>query len=373
MKNKLAITIFLFAIICVSSIKAQQVVINEINYNSDEVSFDTDDWIELYNNNGSSVDISGWVFKDSDDGHIFTIPEGTILDSSGYLVLCIDTTKFKALFPDVTNFIGEVGFGLSGSGELVRLYDSSMILIDSLTYGDNDPWPTEADGNGASLSLKNPDLDNSVAENWAASLGHGTPGAINDVFVIPVELTSFTAVNQNSSVQLGWKTATETNNRGFEIERSQNSNVGIQKWEKIGYVAGFGTTTEPKSYSFVDNNISATSYSYRLKQIDFDGSFEYSKTIEINFSKPGKFSLFQNYPNPFNPTTSINFEITKPEFVSLKVYDIIGNEVATLVNDRKPAGSYEINFDASNLAGGVYFYKIQAGNFVQTKKMILLK
>ncbi|WP_337873519.1 T9SS type A sorting domain-containing protein [Ignavibacterium sp.] len=199
--------------------------------------------------------------------------------------------------------------------------------------------------------------------------------------VIPVEFTSFTAsVLQNEkAVQLDWITATETNNSGFEIERqvgSKQSAVGNR--EIIGFVPGFGTTTEPKSYSFIDENVSTGIYKYRLKQIDFDGSFEYSNEIEVEVDfTPKEFVLYQNYPNPFNPTTKIKYTI--PDVGSglaltlLKVYDILGNEVVTLVNDYKPAGSYEVEFNASNLSSGIYFYKLQAGSLVGTRKMILIK
>lgn len=163
-----------------SNFKLPHIVINEINYNS-SASRNSEDWIELYNNSAQSVDLSGWIFKDSDDAHIFTLPANSILESSEYVVLCIDTALFKSVCPDVRNFVGNTGFGLSGSGELIRLYDNQMNLIDSLTFDDVSPWPTKPDGDGATLSLKNPDLDNSIAENWTASLSYGTPGKVNDV------------------------------------------------------------------------------------------------------------------------------------------------------------------------------------------------
>jgi hypothetical protein len=201
---------------------------------------------------------------------------------------------------------------------------------------------------------------------------------------IPVELISFTAnVNENSII-LNWQTATETNNRGFEIERASSSTTpGNQGWELIGFVNGNGTTTEPKSYSFVDESLNPGVYRYRLKQIDFDGSFKYSDIIEVEVSSPTEFSLEQNYPNPFNPTTKIKFTIpvsdsrflggTRGGLVTLKVYDVLGNEITTLVNEEKPVGSYEVEWDASKLPSGVYFYTLSTGNFLSTKKMILLR
>ncbi len=157
------------------------IVINEINYNSAD-DFDCDDWIELFNNSEESVDLSNWIFKDSDDEHQFIIPQGTILDSNNYLVLTKNDADFSTLFPDVINKIGDFDFGLSGGGELIRLYDNNGLIVDQVQYDDEEPWPIEPDGNGPTLELINPDQDNNLAENWTASENHGTPGAINSNF-----------------------------------------------------------------------------------------------------------------------------------------------------------------------------------------------
>ena len=196
----------------------------------------------------------------------------------------------------------------------------------------------------------------------------------------PVELTSFTySINSFNDVNLNWTTATETNSKGFEVQRSE---VRDQKSElkEIGFVDGNGTTTEEHSYSFVDKNISDGKYYYRLKQIDFDGSYEYSREVEVNVTAPDKFSLEQNYPNPFNPITNIEYRIPNKVFVSLKVYNTLGEEVATSVNEEKPAGNYEVKFDGSKLPSGVYIYRLTAGSvgrrgesFSKSRKFILLK
>ncbi|NCS90419.1 MAG: T9SS type A sorting domain-containing protein, partial [Ignavibacteria bacterium] len=193
---------------------------------------------------------------------------------------------------------------------------------------------------------------------------------------IPVELTNFSATVSNSSVTLHWSTATETNSKGFEIERNMLTNGGkeISEWKKIGFVSGNGTSTELNNYSFTDNSLASGNYSYRLKQIDFDGSFAYywlNETVEV--STPVEFALLQNYPNPFNPVTKIKYAVSIRQYTTLKVYNILGREVATLVNEYQAAGNYEVKFDASNLSSGVYFYKLQSGNFVQTKKLLLMK
>ena len=149
-----------------------------------------------------------------------------------------------------------------------------------------------------------------------------------------------------------------------------------------------GTTTEPQTYFYKDENLSAAKYQYRLKQIDFDGTFEYSDIVEVEILPPAKFSLEQNFPNPFNPVTTIKYSIPNVTLsgvegsrVQLKIFDVLGNEVAILVDEYKPAGKYEIEFNANKLSSGVYYYQLKAGDpssgsgqsFIQTRKMILLK
>lgn len=193
---------------------------------------------------------------------------------------------------------------------------------------------------------------------------------------IPVELASFNASVTGNEVILTWSTASETNNHGFEIERNSGSlqptasNAG---WVVIGFTEGNGTTTGMQSYSFTDKSLSSGKYLYRLKQVDFDGTFEYSNTVEVDVNHPERFELSQNYPNPFNPSTKISYHLASGSQISLIVYDVIGNEIATLVDEFKSAGSYEIEFDASGLSSGIYFYKIETGTFSSVKKMTLIR
>gem|GEM_PF-2659541 len=199
---------------------------------------------------------------------------------------------------------------------------------------------------------------------------------------VPVELTAFNAVLLGSSVKLNWTTATEINNYGFEIEKTIHTStpLSVTKWEKIGFVSASGNSISEKNYSFTDSYPSGGSkFVYRLKQIDNDGTFSYSDIVEVEIV-PNKFELSQNYPNPFNPSTKIKYTIPNVTLsgvegsrVQLKVYDILGNEVATLINEEKPAGVYEVEFNASNLSSGVYLYKLTAGSFTETKKMTVLK
>lgn len=191
---------------------------------------------------------------------------------------------------------------------------------------------------------------------------------------IPVDLINFSSEAIGSDVQLLWSTATETNNQGFEVERLQDSKIErLKEWKTVSFVPGFGTTTEVHHYSFTDESLQPGDYQYRLKQIDFDGSFEYSQILEVTIDAPTQFSLEQNYPNPFNPVTSIQYVVGSQSYVSLKVYDVLGNEVATLVNEQKPAGTYEVEFNGTELPSGIYFYQLQAGSYIETKKMLLLK
>jgi len=188
---------------------------------------------------------------------------------------------------------------------------------------------------------------------------------------IPVELTSFTATLQSGKVNLYWSTATETNNLGFEILRSAQDD----KWDVIGFVEGHGTITEKQEYFYIDDisGISATSFAYRLKQIDFDGSYEYSDEVLVDNLAPINYSLEQNYPNPFNPSTTISYSLPATSQVDLVVYNSLGEMVKQLVNELKDAGHYSVELNAKNLPSGVYFYRLQAGDFVQIKKMMLLK
>ncbi len=207
---------------------------------------------------------------------------------------------------------------------------------------------------------------------------------------IPVELTSFTASVIDGNVVLNWITATELNNSGFEIQKANqtSTSLSVTDWASIGFVNGNGTTTEKSFYSFTDQSPVAGKSYYRLKQIDFDGSFEYSNIVEVELTLPIEFSLEQNYPNPFNPYTKIKYTIPNVTLsgvegsrVALKVYDVLGNEIATLVNEEKQPGNYEVNFDASKFSSGVYFYELRVEDpstssgkdFVETKKMILIR
>ncbi len=186
---------------------------------------------------------------------------------------------------------------------------------------------------------------------------------------IPVELTSLTANVNGSNVTINWKTATETNNKGFAVERKIKSGT----FEQIGFVAGYGTTTERRSYAFTDTKLDVGNYTYRLKQIDFDGTFKYTDEVSADVTAPKVYALEQNYPNPFNPATKIKYAVPVDGFVNLTIYNALGEKVTTLVQQIIKAGNYEVDFNASSFASGIYFYRMEAGNFVSVKKMMLIK
>jgi len=192
-----------------------------------------------------------------------------------------------------------------------------------------------------------------------------------DSLLIPVELSGFTAIAKNGDVELHWRTATETNNMGFEVERKSVN----EEFIKIGFVPGHGTTSETQNYEYIDDisELQTESFSYRLKQIDYDGSYEYSEVVSVLNTTPLDYALQQNYPNPFNPVTTIKYTLPIKSKVELTIYNTLGESLAQLVNEEKEAGNYSVNFDATNLPSGIYFYKLEANNFVQIKKMILLK
>ena len=203
---------------------------------------------------------------------------------------------------------------------------------------------------------------------YAVANGGTFPG------LIPVELVSFAANVSGNEVSLSWITASELNNAGFDIERSSDQ----AEWQKIGFIEGNGTSTEMNYYSFTERKLAVGNYYYRIKQIDFDGTYEYSSVVEANVSIPIEYALQQNYPNPFNPSTKINFSLAADSKVLLKIYDILGQEISTLINTDISAGEHEINFDASGLNSGVYFYRLDAvgvdgKEFTSVKKMILTK
>lgn len=280
---------------------------------------------------------------------------GDVFTTAGAATFALDNQTGSDIRTTNTGF--EIRFTLSA---FPGVTPAGTVSIFAFIVGANDPFFSNVfvPGNAPTTNLGfNP--------NFSAQTGG--PFHTNPVS-LPVELTSFSADVLNNGVRLSWTTASELNNSGFEVQRSNNQT----NWTALGFVRGAGTTTEAQSYSFVDASASGKVF-YRLKQVDFDGQFEYSNIIEVNAGLPKTFALEQNYPNPFNPSTAIAYQLPAASNVSLKVFDMLGKEVATLVNGRQEAGAYTVNFNANQLSSGIYFYRLQAGNFVQTRKMMLVK
>ncbi|MCA0445380.1 MAG: T9SS type A sorting domain-containing protein [Bacteroidetes bacterium] len=247
----------------------------------------------------------------------------------------------------LTKVVNEDGtFQINGSGEphgVIRFTDSlSSITWTSLT---NESW------NGFTI---------------------GTYG----VATVPVEMVSFTGSVSDNRVTLNWQTATETNNYGWEVQSAGTSTPLSDRsadWETVGFVAGKGTTTEPQSYTFSSPVTSPVSPAvYRLKQIDLDGTTAYSKILTLN-SEPATFGLFQNYPNPFNPSTTISYSLPEKGFVKLTLFDVLGREITTLVNQEKEAGLDAVTLDASLLSAGTYYYSLTFNGKTETRSMLLVK
>jgi hypothetical protein len=193
--------------------------------------------------------------------------------------------------------------------------------------------------------------------------------------VVPVELVSFTAeINKQAEIVLNWSTATESNNSGFEIQRSKNGNEFIN----VGFIQGHGTSTELNKYTFLDTKLGTGKYYYRLRQIDFDGTSDLSNIIEVIINVPDAFVLNQNYPNPFNPSTTISFSLPVDAHVTINIFNTIGEQISRIADDEYAAGTYNINFSANELVSGVYFYTIDAHGkdnsmYHAVKKMIVIK
>ncbi|MDQ3019904.1 MAG: T9SS type A sorting domain-containing protein [Bacteroidota bacterium] len=312
-------------------------------------------------------------------------------DSCGNQTICVIQFDITSPCPDtiapvfipptpICNDVitGDTGVAITFT---VQAQDNStgpiILNVDSLPPGATMTPPLPTTGNPVSsvFNWTPPSYGGqSVTFTATDSCGNQTTCRIVFDVPLPVELTSFTSFINNNEVTLNWSTATESNNSRFEIERA---NGNSQEWNMVGTIQGNGNSTQPISYSLVDRGLNVGSYNYRLKQIDFNGNFTYHNlSNEVIIGVPTRFNLSQNYPNPFNPSTKIDFEIPKDGNVNLYVYDNTGKQVSTLVSEFRTAGYYTVQFNALNLASGIYYYKIQYSgdqSFEKVMKMALLK
>ena len=275
------------------------------------------------------------------------------IDANGWYRLIVDFAKLDAASASIYSEL----WSLDGSGNTVSMIANGSVPNTALV------------GTGIT-----PNAGYFTGPIWPAFKNHSSiVGAADNAYFdigdpLPVELSTFTVSIVKDKVELSWKTETELNNYGFEIERKTKD----YDWQKMGFVEGHGNSNSPKTYTYLDNSSLKGKYTYRLKQIDNDGKFEYSKSIEIELT-PNEFSLFQNYPNPFNPSTTIKYALPQNGKVRLVLFNMLGEELSILVDEIKEAGIHEFNFNAKDLGSGIYFYKIETSNFVSVKKMILVK
>jgi hypothetical protein len=349
-----------------------------VNYWSGTCNSTTKTQVSLANAGSNDV---GWMVFDLSP--IYNDPTTVINTIDFYGYLYNNAWPYWSITP-----MGSVdpvtGTAAAINGQVMANYQSGTAYSYNTEGGTlTNGWLNRALGNTATTDMKNAltqgwfavgivDFDFSSSyyvyfQGWAEA--NKPYLRVNYCYIVPVELTSFAAASNGSDVDLNWTTATETNNQGFKIERKTVGGA----FEEVGYVAGFGTTTEPKSYSFVDSKLEAGSYTYRLKQVDFGGTFTYSNEVNVEVEIPLVYSLEQNYPNPFNPSTTIKYSIAEDGFVKLVIYSMLGEEVTTLVNTQQKAGRYEVNFNAAGLSSGVYVYRIEAANYISSKKLILMK
>jgi photosystem II stability/assembly factor-like uncharacterized protein len=313
---------------------------------------------------------SGFFWTEIDSGAAFHTYRGVEFYNTNYGIVTGEDGKVLVTTNGGSDWIisNAGGSGLMRAAHIFNQQNSYVVGTPEQIYKTTDGginWSSDFNGANNIALYKIKFTEN----NTGLICGSGGKFLMNTDYVVPVELTGFTAIVNGNDVQLNWTTKTELNNSGFEVLRSEDD----QNWEKVAFIPGFGTTTEARNYSFSDEQLKGGSYSYRLKQIDYDGSFEYSDIVNVFVSIPEVFILEQNYPNPFNPGTLIKYQVSNTTPVSIKVYDLIGREVAILVNEVKETGVYQISFDGENLTSGIYFYKMIAGDFSSVKKMNLLK
>lgn len=349
-------------------------------------------WINEFHYDNAGADVGEFVeivvnqsFADPSNLKIsFYRADGTVYTSRLLSSFTTGTTQdgFTIYSKSITIQNGpNQGFALDYSGTLISgqflSYEGTFTATEGpangLTSTDNGITEGGSTLVGNSLYLTGTSTQYS---DFTWTSGTATAGTVNGSQSLPVELSSFSAVIVNSGIKLNWRTETELNNYGFEVERKVISEqLTVGNWKKIAFLEGFGNSNSPKNYSFIDREINYGNFAYRLKQIDNDGSYEYSDVIEVNAGIiPEGFVLEQNYPNPFNPTTSIKFALAETQLVELKVFDVLGNEVATLFSGLADGGKvYETEFDAANLSSGIYFYKLETRNFLLVKKMSLIR
>jgi hypothetical protein len=392
-----------------------KVIISEVA----DHSISDQEYVEIYNGGSLPIDIEGWKLVERYNPNNIDEREITFnpvnqknsggedyfkLNNGEYAVVVrVDAAALKSNYligDDIPVFENFWPPAMTGDERylLVNAFGDVIDKFGEWEYTDESTFRLTA--NSCYERINEESSNGEAADNWSVSSNtvyNFTPGSVNNT-PLPVEMVFFNAKIKADCVLLCWQTASEINNYGFDIERSQmivraqspEINYG---WKIVGFVQGYANSYSTKNYSFTDSPDQPGRYFYRLKQIDIDGRIDYSDYIAVNFSeKKPRIKLFQNYPNPFNPVTTIEYFIPSKSklyetpriqypassvqhqvSVSLKVYDILGREVAALVNERKFPGKYKVAFEASNLPSGIYFYTIKTPEASISKKMIIMK
>jgi hypothetical protein len=354
-------------------------------------------WTPLTTGMGTST-IYGSFFHDVMNGYIVGASGKIFTTTDGGTTFTQQTSNNTSTIRDIYFVDSNVGY-CSGSSGKVRKTTDAGVTWDTADVGNTSPTLYEIDfktdmhgftagssgrtfyttDGGETWNFENTGMSTIYASyvektspDTATVFVTGFNSYIlrNMVVIVPVELASFTASVNGNNVTLSWVTATELNNLGFEVERKAVEGT----WAKVGFVNGRGTTTEPQLYNFTDAGLTSGNYNYRVKQIDYDGSYKYYNLEEVvEIGAPVSYDLAQNYPNPFNPTTKIKYSVPADAFVNIAIYNVLGEKVTDIVNNIQKAGSYEVTFDATNFASGMYIYRMESGNFISVKKMMILK
>lgn len=345
------------------------------------------------NQEAASVQMAIWNYTDNVNAN--TITDATIktrtlaiiadADANGNATLPVITFTIEAsMDPDYfyVKTVDQNGVGISVSNIALTISAGSLSLSNVSTNASGISPDVEVIGTNSGIITATANmlfaqgriLHSTTLNKQSLTIAYPVYGMMqttSDWGALPVELSAFNASVNGRSVELNWTTASEINNSGFNIERKL---IGVSEWNTIGSVTGNGTSNNAHSYSFTDRNVVNGKYSYRLKQIDFNGNYEYHNlNSEVELGAPSKFSLYQNYPNPFNPTTKINYDLVNDGNVSLKIYNMSGKEIATLVNGFNTSGYHSVTFDASGISSGIYYYKLEANGISKVMKMALIK
>jgi uncharacterized protein (TIGR02145 family) len=330
-----------------------------------------------YNNDSVKCDIYGGLYQ-WDEAMQYSTTEGArgICPTGWHIPTRNEFTALKTFVGGNGNDLKEIGQGTgSGTGTnasgfsalLAGSYHNSFNGLSSGTiywrstlYDATYAYPFQLIGSNSSI-FGSPDI----------RIGGNSIRCINDSLVsaLPVELTSFTVIANDNNIKLDWKTATELNTFQFEIEKKFYNN----SWIKITAIVASGNSNLPRNYSYIDRNVNPGQYSYRLKIVDINSSYKYSTLVTTEIKSHTKYELGNAYPNPFNPTTTIKYQVPINTLVTIKLFDALGREITSFVNEMKPAGSYEVTLNGINLSSGTYFYQMHAGNFIATKKISLIK